>query len=183
MAFAFTAVHEIMRESSGLSEDSLVYAAGLDYGRRRTLANVSTALLDKGQVNHPTWAHVEKHVLHLNSGWNQLRKLDWRRAYFVKSPALFDDLAAAVNGGKPAILGVRPTDDFLAPGEGAVIGAGREIMVRHAVAVVGLHRDNEHLLIRNSWGPSWGNNGHAYLSRAFVRAHAQEAYVAGNIVD
>lgn len=32
----------------------------------------------------------------------------------------------------------------------------------HAMAVVGFDEEKEHFIIRNSWGPKWGDQGHTY---------------------
>jgi hypothetical protein len=44
----------------------------------------------------------------------------------------------------------------------------------HAVALVGC--DQNQLIVRNSWGTSWGNKGFAYASNAYAAAAFTEAY-------
>ena len=50
----------------------------------------------------------------------------------------------------------------------------------HAVLATGwglpAPNGERHVLIRNSWGPSWGVNGYAWLPESFVDLHAQEAF-------
>lgn len=46
----------------------------------------------------------------------------------------------------------------------------------HAVALVGYTED--HFIVRNSWGTSWGDDGFAYASYAYTRAAFTEAYGA-----
>ncbi|MDX1909652.1 MAG: S8 family serine peptidase [Bacteroidia bacterium] len=45
----------------------------------------------------------------------------------------------------------------------------------HAVAIVGYTSDN-YFIIRNSWGPEWGNQGYAYASAFYTLAAFDEAY-------
>ena len=45
----------------------------------------------------------------------------------------------------------------------------------HAVAIVGSTRDT-YFIIRNSWGPDWGNQGYAYASAFYTLAAFDEAY-------
>ena len=50
----------------------------------------------------------------------------------------------------------------------------------HAVVAVGVGNDNvtneRHVLIRNSWGVGWGDNGHAWLPKSYIRAHTLCAF-------
>ncbi|MDQ3569245.1 MAG: C1 family peptidase [Actinomycetota bacterium] len=52
----------------------------------------------------------------------------------------------------------------------------------HAVAVVGYNTVTAELLIRNSWGPTWGDNGSAWLQLRFLEVHVCEAWVVGSPV-
>jgi len=51
----------------------------------------------------------------------------------------------------------------------------------HAMVAVGSghHRSSgePHLLLRNSWGTSWGNNGHAWFSLSYLNSHLVEGVV------
>lgn len=50
----------------------------------------------------------------------------------------------------------------------------------HAVIAVGVGNDSitneRHVLIRNSWGVSWGNNGHAWLPESYILTHTLCAF-------
>jgi len=48
----------------------------------------------------------------------------------------------------------------------------------HAMALAGYRVTpvGRQFLVHNSWGPSWGEGGYAWISEAMVRAHAQSAY-------
>lgn len=50
----------------------------------------------------------------------------------------------------------------------------------HAVIAVGMGYDSvsneRHVLIRNSWGESWGDSGHAWLPASYIRTHALCAF-------
>jgi hypothetical protein len=47
----------------------------------------------------------------------------------------------------------------------------------HAVAVIGYDETTAEMLIRNSWGSSWGVNGTAWLPLTFLDEHACEAWM------
>jgi hypothetical protein len=46
----------------------------------------------------------------------------------------------------------------------------------HAVSLVGY--TPQHFIVRNSWGPNWGDGGFAYASYAYAQAAFTEAYGA-----
>lgn len=50
----------------------------------------------------------------------------------------------------------------------------------HAVVAVGMGSDSvtseRHVLVRNSWGVSWGDNGHAWLSESYILTHTLCAF-------
>lgn len=51
----------------------------------------------------------------------------------------------------------------------------------HALIAVGLGRHKStgetHVLLRNSWGTEWGNNGYAWISKPHLDVHLQEGFV------
>lgn len=53
--------------------------------------------------------------------------------------------------------------------------------VYHALIGVGVGRHTgtgeAHVLFRNSWGTGWGDNGHAWMSKAHLEIHLQEGFV------
>jgi hypothetical protein len=46
----------------------------------------------------------------------------------------------------------------------------------HALVVVGYRLDTNEILLRNSWGTSWGDGGHAWMPTSFVEDHVLEAW-------
>ncbi|MBP2229149.1 hypothetical protein J2847_002443 [Azospirillum agricola] len=51
----------------------------------------------------------------------------------------------------------------------------RSVKGGHAVCVVGYRRDGS-FIVRNSWGPGWGDRGFAYASADYVRSAFREGY-------
>lgn len=91
------------------------------------------------------------------------------------------DLAAlvtALKAGRPVGVVVRMTDTFMKPAGGIV--AYSDVLVptsqNHAViaAGVGAHvtTSETHILVRNTWGPAWGNDGSAWIPVRYVHNHA-----------
>ena len=62
---------------------------------------------------------------------------------------------------------------FYVPNQAHIIDDDENIVGTHAVLAVGYGVSDDsshHLLIRNSWGLKWGNNGHAWLTEKLVRS-------------
>ncbi|BCS41875.1 hypothetical protein Pta6605_02060 [Pseudomonas amygdali pv. tabaci] len=54
----------------------------------------------------------------------------------------------------------------------------------HAVVAIGVVYEDGNsapwFYVRNSWGPNWGVNGHAWISGTYVSAHAECAFGVEN---
>lgn len=95
------------------------------------------------------------------------------------------DIACLITAGQPIGLGVRVTREFFKP-EGGVIPFSDQVMagLLHAVVAIGVgHEEGSSapwFYVRNSWGPQWGVDGHAWVSGAYVSAHAECAFGVEN---
>src|SRR5206468_3094183 len=58
---------------------------------------------------------------------------------------------------------------------------GRVARTRHAVLAVGftVAPGPEAVLIKNSWGESWGANGYGSVTRRYLNAYLRRAFVVG----
>lgn len=76
------------------------------------------------------------------------------------------------------ILGITFPDQFYNPQAPWVISSGRT-RGAHAVVGVGLaeYKSEVIVLIQNSWGSEWGNQGFAYLDNSFLKTHLQEILI------
>ncbi|RJG11711.1 C1 family peptidase [Massilia cavernae] len=82
---------------------------------------------------------------------------------------------------KPVCLGMALTDGWFSVQHGIIEYSTSYTNDLHAVLGVGLGLNpatNERfVLIRNSWGESWGNNGHAWLPERFLTTHLVASFI------
>ena len=88
----------------------------------------------------------------------------------------YDDIAEALAKGLPTIIGLKIGNAFIhtiKDGEHALVRDDPEPISQgagHALLVVGagVIESRKRLLIRNSWGPRWGDLGHAWITEEYM---------------
>src|SRR5690606_25997631 len=83
--------------------------------------------------------------------------------------------------GEPIGALIAITKSFMCPIDGFVNFEEGTFSGLHAITIVGfgLSPDaEEYYLVCNSWGESWGNEGHAWLPSAYLAYHATCIYGA-----
>jgi len=105
----------------------------------------------------------------------------FRRASALRPKVDLQIIADSLNQGNCPILGISVPQPFYLPKEPWVIAAEGPIRCFHAVLGVGLgeYRGKPTVLIRNSWGEEWGEDGHAWLDEDFLKLHLQLVLLIG----
>jgi hypothetical protein len=89
-------------------------------------------------------------------------------------------VCAALQNGRPIGLVVRLLTSFYQPVDGRIAMNGHLVDGLHALVATALGHDvvtkDEFVLVRNSWGASWGIGGCAWLPMAYVHAYATHAF-------
>ena len=57
---------------------------------------------------------------------------------------------------------------------------GQKTPGNHAVLAVGAHDSPDSLIIKNSWGTDWGEEGYGYLTRGYYDNYALRAHLLGD---
>ncbi|MCW3474691.1 C1 family peptidase [Limobrevibacterium gyesilva] len=185
LAFASSTAHEHQaRPGEHFSVEFLFYHAvartpGSDPSAGTTMAATASALADAGQPVETAWPYSPIQV----APWAPPAvTTTLHKATIVPGKFIFGDIIAALDQGRPIILGLVITDAFYRPD---VFGRVRDENPDterggHAVLAIGHNvgaGGTPALLIRNSWGESWGLGGYAWLSRAYVDRQLHETAV------
>jgi hypothetical protein len=185
VAFAVSAAHEWMEAAGQLrSPEDALWAAhqeGGPPGREDTsvaLAMAGLARLDHADepawpYGNPRWPADRPATAQLDGSrralppWRQLAN-DW------------DELAREVDDGNAVVLTLafvpmawRVTEVDAPP--------TAKTRTNHAVLAVGVRGAdgdaNQALIIKNSWGPDWGDEGYGFVSRRYIEAFLVRAHV------
>lgn len=187
MACAATALHEYARVAveeysvEHLFQHATLFGASEEEGV--SFDQLIQALQDKGQG-------LERECPLAPMGGTDAKNLDasiFRRARLEGSCTDAEGIAQHLRGGRPVILGLVITDGFRSPDP-----LGRIFRVsddpersRHAVLAVGFDRDKDGLfiLVRNSWGGTWGIGGHAWVHEYYINDQIEEIAVLRDLIE
>lgn len=101
----------------------------------------------------------------------------------ARQPVLsLSDIAPTIQNGDPVGVVIAVTPSLHKPVDGVVEYQTAVIADQyHAMSVVGLGESDKdghrHYLVRNSWGPNWGQGGHAWIPERHLRRHTVRAFM------
>ena len=178
LAFALSDAHAVQRTPSDvLSAEHLFY-----HSARRTPG----WLAHEGVGLNAALAALKADGQCAETGWPYLNALPADLAHWVPPAtavpvfkrlsevllASVDDVVAGLTSGRPAILTVLLGERFYTPVNGIITpGSGDADVDYHAVVAVGHGTigSERAILVRNSWGKSWGVDGHAWVSEPYMQ--------------
>ena len=179
LAHATTTAHEHARGSTmPLLPEFLHYFAS-DIGSSSDgvdFSSISRALLNPGQ---PAEADCPYHLNDTPPGWAPAANLLLYRRQSTSSAQGPDEIEALLVAGHVPVLGIATTDTFYSSAMPPVISSTGPVRGLHAVVAVGIGMTytTRCFLIRNSWGMTWANAGHAWVDDAFIVQHLHEVLV------
>lgn len=179
MGFAGSDTHAALRRGwEPLSCEYLFFRAQTRAGRPPTVGASLDATLDAlrhdGQPEETDWPYlplppIDPATWHPPTHVRSLYRCNGKLANYDIAPLL-----AVLDQGVPVILLIYLSSSFYMPiSDALVVPAADELPdpnIRHAVIAVG-HGDwngERVVLIRNSWGPIWGEEGYAWLTESFI---------------
>jgi hypothetical protein len=179
MAFAASDAHAALRgEWEPLSCEYIFFKAQTRARKPPTMGSSLAAMLDAlrldGQPQEAGWPYLILPPAD-PANWQPPHSVgplygrDGKRADYALNPIL-----ATLDQGTPIILLSCLSSSFYMPTAEAVVAPAADELpdpnIRHALIAVG-HGDwsgERVVLVRNSWGPSWGDEGYAWLTESFL---------------
>jgi hypothetical protein len=174
----------VISSGESLSAEYLFYHAvrnmpGADPSRGTSMPAVSKALFDHGQPRESAWPYLT----------DQPAPADWYppagkdELYFARldiRQTTAEVIAGLIGTSGPVLLGLIITDAFYrCDPQGRIPNLVRDTpRAAHAVLAIGRGgSDGRHILVRNSWGASWGDQGHGWLSPTYISRQLAEASI------
>lgn len=182
LSFATTSAHEaLQRRADSLCIEWLYYHAVKHAGdppnAGSSLQSTRHVLIKNGQPAESFWPYVPSNVdpNHWQPPTPAPAQLFHAETLDVSSA--LSEISTNLGQREASIIGLnigtafhnvdRSTGDAVVPDETEHPSQG----AGHALLAVGSGElgNTSYLLIRNSWGPRWGDNGHAWISESYVR--------------
>jgi C1A family cysteine protease len=190
LAFATSAAHEVgLNDAHGMvdtSEEYLYWASKQHDipGPGTTFAAVRDGLSASGHPLEEAWPYDpnrdDQAASYSPPAAAHTSQPRWHPD-FTPIDATEAGVRAELDAGRVVVLGMPTWPDLDIPDDGKLTVPGQQDLDGdyHAVAIVGYDVPAGDMLIRNSWGDSWGDSGCAWLPMEFLREHACEAWAIG----
>jgi C1A family cysteine protease len=172
LACSASDVHQFVRPlPHALSAEYLFHAASLyetDFDPKKglLLTSAQKALEHDGQPHDDEWPLSKAQP----DPWHPPAVTTLWRAKLKQRNVGPEDIVDHIKRAVPVVVAIKLSAEFLARDKSTVLSPTGSGFGGHAVVVLGygtLKRER-YLLIRNSWGPAWKDNGHAWLPLAYL---------------
>jgi C1A family cysteine protease len=185
VAFAVTAAHEVARAqgepvAEDLSEEALYWGCKVidgDWNSGTRFTSAAAALRTTGEPLETVWPYVPGRPEGSPYGPPTSPSQLWHKSDLELASSDLVSLRAELDAGRPVLLGLVLFRNFLVPSAGGRIEvppSGSPPLSSHAVLAVG--HDPDALLVRNSWGTSWGLGGYAWLANDYAERHVHDTW-------
>jgi len=183
LAFATSDAHAALTSPfKELSVEFLFYNAVQQMAAKNPHEGISIkaighALSDTGQPLERDWPYIECLPTDI-AEWHPPANCPVLKHLLSPSVSPFDGIINLLTQDCPVIIVLKLSLGFHSPDMDGVVSDTEKLTFTglHAVVGVGYGTINgtPSLLVRNSWGATWGVNGHALLSKAYVDNRATE---------
>ena len=194
LAFAASDAHAALRGNwQALSCEYAFYHAQKRTGRSPLkgafLSEMLATLRDEGQPVEGGWPYLHQLPSDMSAYRPPASVGDCYGRDSRQSQHDVDRICVALDNGSPLIVLSVLTRSFFRPAPNGLIDqvANEEVFPtpRHAIVAVGYGTvsGGRVVLIRNSWGPSWGLNGYGWLTEQFLQKHMYDLALLTDICD
>jgi hypothetical protein len=196
VAFAATAVHEHARRARrGPLNDEL--SIELLFWRCKQLdgntsdgtsfSSASGAMSEPGQCDEALWPYAP--ARDLTATYTPppaaVATDELRRATMTAVGAHAADVADVLRRNQPVIVGLKLWDGFYDCDSDSLSAPAGDVdpTALHAVCLVAFDGDRDVVLVRNSWGMNWGDDGYAWLALSALDEVLLEAWQVADDID
>ena len=178
LAFAASDTHAAMRPNwTPLSCEYIYYHAikrDLSHpSRGATLPAMLEALREDGQPSENEWSYLNSVPAKISSWKPPLISKPLFRRDSDRNHATVKQLIDRLDDGIPLIVTMCLSNAFYCPDKDGLIDSNEtpDHAIRHAVVAVGYGKKGNEtfILIRNSWGTTWGVFGYAWVSKKYMK--------------
>lgn len=184
LAFACSSAHEHQKKAKDYLSVEYLYYHAIDRSPARnpdlgaTMSEMADALTQHGQPLEAEWPYEPKQLY--GNLWSPPKIAgSVYKAAMQRTALSFADICKRLDQGEPIVLGLIITDSFYKPAAGIVMKVQNDIeRGGHAVLAVGhgaSQPGQNYVLIRNSWGDTWGDGGHAWIPEGYVTSQLRES--------
>lgn len=188
LAFAVSAAHEMaLYDDHDLLDtcEEYLYWAAKQHGTPgpgTTFGAVRDGLSAKGQPLEEAWPYAPD-LDDLLPGYQPPAAAHTAQPRWSPSlspvPATAKSVCSELDAGRAVVLGIPTWAGLGTPSRGHLAVPRRSDLdgAYHAVAVIGYDEPTAEMLVRNSWGQTWGTDGTAWLPFAFLNKHRCATWV------
>lgn len=135
-------------------------------------------LTSLGTCTEKTWPY-DLNNLFIRPSWNSYREAYPHKitSYYRIAPTsgqeLVDAIKQALQAQHPVVFGMTVDQDYMNLGSDGMVAmpkATRQNSGGHCQVIVGYDDNQQRWIVRNSWGPYWGDKGYAYVPYAYLDA-------------
>ena len=162
-----------------LKHDGSAPHAGLTMG-----AMLKTLRLD-GQPEEAAWPYVAELFTDMTA-WTPPNAKPVFRRESTPQTATVEAIIACIDADNPVLFTMSISRSFYSPATGGLIDGTEPVESSrvHALVAVGhgYSQQGTFLLVRNSWGRAWGNNGYGWVATGYLKPRLlRAAIMAGEI--
>lgn len=130
------------------------------------------SLAQWGDCKEGTWSYLPQNVFVKPSDASYQEATNHKISTYMRLESLYD-VKSCLNEGYPVSFGFTVFDSFEGPdvantGLVTLPTSNEACLGGHAVLAVGYDDSTQRLIVRNSWGPTWGDKGYFYLPYSYV---------------
>lgn len=188
VGFAVSAAHEWMASNTIIrSPEDVLWAAhqagGATHIEATSVENALTGLTTYRHASEAAWPYGNPRwpaarPIIVNQPGNSVAIPSWRRL----SAGAYDAVTSEIASGSAVVLTLRVVVSAWCSPQGLIDAEpGRKATGNHAVVAVGFtdgaSNTDQHVIVKNSWGPDWGDEGYGYATRRYLDNYALLAHV------